>query len=551
MKKLVALILALSMIFALAACGSNQEGSTSNGLQSAAENFSDELTTDESRPISSETNRYANIRIALPSAANNLQPYSLRDAGIDPVIMNIYETLFEQYSVDDLRPRLATGYEDVDDLHCNVTLYDYIYDTAGNQIKASDVVFSYQLFIDSGYAYGDVADYVEKLEALDDYTVQFTWKQPVESLTAYGVIFCLPYIVSEASYKSRDFANDPVGSGPYKLKEYITGAYTVLEANDNYWQKPELIAGRAGRNVQTIRYDVVGDAAMRLIALQNGTASYCSLDDSTLGDFIAGGKYDGQYTLIRQYQTQNQYLAPNLSEESWMSNMDFRLAVYYAIDTEAMAIAMGENTYFPCTVDVAPAIPDYQKSWDEPRDDYYFKYDPALAREYLAKSGYDGSKIIVLSGSFAMKKAQAEMVKTFLDAIGINTELSILENAVLQEELADPKNWDINIGSQISDTTVAEKLFKEFSISYGKVEGLNYCFLNDPVLEQMLQECISREGYSVEKMTEILNYVTDNAYSYGTLNSVTYFAYSPCYASLVYTYGGGNLVPGACSYYMD
>jgi ABC-type transport system substrate-binding protein len=290
---------------------------------------------------------------------------------------------------------------------------------------------------------------------------------------------------------------------------------------------------------------------MRLIALENGTASYSTLDDSTLGDFIEGGKFDGQYNLVRSYSTQNQSIVPNLSEDSWMSNKDFRLAVYYAIDVEGMAIAMGENTYFPCTVDASPAIPDYQESWDEERDDYYFVYDPDLAKEYLEKSGYDGSTIIIMSGSFAMKKAQAEMVKTFLDAIGVNCELSVLENAVFQEDLADSTAWDINIGSQVSNSTVAEKLYNEFSISYGKVEGLNYSFLDDENLENMLKNCLSKDGYSVENMQEIIDYITDNAYSYGTLNSVTYTAYDKCYASLVYTYGQSAIVPGSCTYYMD
>jgi hypothetical protein len=143
------------------------------------------------------------------------------------------------------------------------------------------------------------------------------------------------------------------------------------------------------------------------------------------------------------------------------------------------------------------------------------------------------------------------MVKTFLDAIGIDCELSILENAVLQEDLADSTKWDINIGSQVSDSTVAEKLLNEFSVGFGTVDGLNYCFLYDETLENMLQECISRDGYSVEKMEEILNYVTENAYSYGTLTSVSYTAYDKCYASLAFNYGNANLLPGACTYYMD
>lgn len=64
---------------------------------------------------------------------------------------NFYETLFD-YRDNDYVPILAKGYTEVDDLHWQVELYDYIKDTDGNNITAQDVVFSINTLVDAGKA---------------------------------------------------------------------------------------------------------------------------------------------------------------------------------------------------------------------------------------------------------------------------------------------------------------------------------------------------------------------------------------------------------------
>lgn len=556
-KKFLALLLALVLVLSLAACNNSSNNETSKDPSSETSNgvdpdFQESMEVDTERAVSNNTDRYDSILIAVANEVNNLQPYSQSDAGILPIMYEIYECLFDLKAgtPNVLENRLAKGYEDVDDTHCVVELYDYIKDSEGNTITASDVVFSFNLYLNSGFAQGEILDYYESSEALDDTHVQFTWTKPVTSLTAYGNIFAATYIVSEKAYNEHDFANDAIGTGPYKVKEYVTGAYTILEANDDYWQTDDLASPKAGRNVQEIRYDIVADSSMRLIALENGTASYCQLDDTSLPDFTTGGKYEGQYTLYTSYATTNQDILPNLSEESIMSNKDFRLAVYYAVDTEAMAIAMG-SAYSACTENMSPIVPGYQESWNEARDDYYFVYDPDLAKEYLEKSGYNGEPVKIMAGTFALKKSQAEMVDNYLKEIGINSELEILENAVLQERYSDPTAWDMTIYSGGSASSIAIALNNQFGTAYGKVSGLNMSLICDQTLEDMIQNLLTADGYTDENIDATMTYIRDNAYAFGTLNNVYYYAFDPCYATLFWNNTGNILMPGACTYYLD
>ena len=70
--------------------------------------------------------------------------------GSKPVIYHeIYEYLFDLEN-NEYVPVLAKGYTVVDELTYDVQLYENIYDSAGNHITASDVVFSTQKLVEAG-----------------------------------------------------------------------------------------------------------------------------------------------------------------------------------------------------------------------------------------------------------------------------------------------------------------------------------------------------------------------------------------------------------------
>lgn len=547
------------MVLSLAACGdgSNSEASkdpSSPASSSVDDNFKESMEVNNERKLSTETDRYDTITIAVSNEVNNLQPYSQSDAGILPIMYNIYESLFDvkKGTVDEFYPRLAKSYEDTDELHCVVELFDYIKDSEGNPITADDVVFSYELYLDSGFATGDILTYYESCKALDSTHVEFTWSKPVTGLTAYANIFGAVYVVAEAAYDQAKFANNAVGTGPYKVKEFVTGSYTLLEANEDYWQTDEeYLAPNAHRNVQNIRYDIIADSAMRLIALEEGSASYCLIDDASLPDFTTGGKYDGQYQLITSYATTSQNIMFNLSEESIMSDINMRLAVCYAVNVDDIAYAMGEATYSACTENMSPAVPGYQSAWDEPRDDFYFTYDVELAKEYLQKANYNGEEIKLTTGTFKVKADQAEMIARYLEEAGMKISLQPLENAVLQGTYSDASAWDINIYSLGSSTSAAAAINNMFGVDYGKIEGLNMELIYDEKLQELIDICTSIEGYSDESVNATMEYIRDNVYAYGTISQKYLYAFDLCYAELQWNNTGNILIPGSCTYYLD
>lgn len=154
---LVALLVIASMV--LSACGSPAAPTEAPAAPAA--------TTAPAAPAAG-CGLYPKVTVAIPSDPGDLKPFGV-NMGSKPVIYHeIYEYLFDMKD-NNYAPVLAKDFTKVDDLHYDVHLNENIYDSAGNHITASDVVFSTQKLIEAGqnfkwYMVGDV-------KAKDDYTV--------------------------------------------------------------------------------------------------------------------------------------------------------------------------------------------------------------------------------------------------------------------------------------------------------------------------------------------------------------------------------------------
>lgn len=125
---------------------------------------------------------------------------------------------------------LATSYEVSEDGKVwTVTLRDDVKFSDGEPLTASDVKFTFETAAESG----SVVDLnvLDKVDAVTDTTVKFTLKEVqstfVNNLVATG-------IVPEHAY-SMDYAEKPIGSGPYELVQWDKGQQMIVKSNPNYY----------------------------------------------------------------------------------------------------------------------------------------------------------------------------------------------------------------------------------------------------------------------------------------------------------------------------
>ncbi|MCY9661871.1 ABC transporter substrate-binding protein [Paenibacillus chondroitinus] len=141
-------------------------------------------------------------------------------------------TLLKRDSNLNITNDLATGYEvSPDGLIWTVKLRKDIKFSDGQPLTSADVVYTYQTAASSGSAI-DLSN-VKHAEAPDETTVKFTLKEPQSTFTQMLVA---TGIVPKHAH-GKDYANKPIGSGPYKWVQWDKGQQLIVELNQDYYGK--------------------------------------------------------------------------------------------------------------------------------------------------------------------------------------------------------------------------------------------------------------------------------------------------------------------------
>lgn len=558
MKKNLALIMVIAMICScMAGCGTNTAGNTEADKETTQQSSTDTsavtvtgtseaagtetaVEVDASRPTTSTTGeRYDMITIAINADILNMSPLDAMSGNKQYVNRYVYECLFDSDGTN-YSGVLAKSWEEVDELHYNVTIYDNIYDSEGNHITADDVVFNYNTAVEGGY----VVKYnmFDSIKKVDDYTVEFTWTKAINQINELEHVWCHTFIYSQKAYEEGNFNTAPVATGPYTVKEFTIGSKYILEANDNYWQTDEsLIPTGHHQSVQTIVIQVIPEAAQQVIALQNGDIDW---GQSVASDSLSTFENNDDYTIFTKPGKGIYFLLGNLSGKSIWSDINFRLAVFYALDNGAISKANSQEACYALT---SPYFPDYYAIWSE-EENYETVYDTALAAEYLEKSAYAGESVKLICGSSTVYKNTAVIIQALLAEIGIKVEIESAEDSLINSYLTDDTSFDLYVNTTSGSAVVSSwnRLLNNTDFADGKAMGFN----DDAVLFEMFQKTNTVSGYTYENTNALKNYVMENAYTYVYSYQNSLHIYNSKIAELGFNADGWINV-GESVYYLD
>ncbi len=155
---------------------------------------------------------------------------------------------------------------------------------------------------------------VAGLKALDRYTVQLTLKQPDYTLTELMQQYNWSPVAREAIETYRDAGgrtmNNPVGAGPYLIKQWVKGNKVILTKNPNYSQKYSLTEGETAEDkaviarnqgkdlplVGNVEISIIEEANPRLLTFKAGALDYEFVGQDLIGNVVQGGKLLPDYS---------------------------------------------------------------------------------------------------------------------------------------------------------------------------------------------------------------------------------------------------------------
>lgn len=566
MKKILAMLLALSLVLSLAACGGKQ-GTTDDNPTTPSANPTEpqhsELVSDVSKI---ENTGYIKDFISVNClAATSLTPWGTSNN--TPGNYEVYEMLYECDALSNIYPLLADAdrggsyiyqgkplpgcdHEDGSGVY-DVYINDCIYDHKGEHITASDVAFSYNWQKDNEAVSG--WNNIVSIEAVDDTTVRFTFTEEQTGVGGLTDIFCRCFIVSEKSFNDSgdQLVGKMIGTGPYKFVSFDSTVIT-LERNEDYWQ---LAAGRTPRpeqmaNVQKIEYHMISETSQVVIGLQTGDLTACpefnNVDDAN----TFANNPDFQITYYPQKFVN--YLNANCDPASPLNDVNLRKAVFYAVDIDGLVLATGgthERLYAYANYYGGYSDATWFK-WEE-MDNYNTYTGGAIegvgsnraevVKYYLDQSSYKGQKLSILCNS----GDDATVISAQLAQYGINAEVNVQDRTSANTTAANPGQWDLTVGMMAGDNiaVVWEHGFGVANTGTGKTSN----FVDDPEWSAQLELCNTADGHTKENMEKWWQMAVDNAYTMGLYTTKTYMVLP---ADMVNAVQGDKLtfLPGACTW---
>lgn len=258
MRKLNKFISFIFLALLLAIAGCSQKNSASNTQSSA---------NPQKNQSSGEPKQGGDLLFGYDTDISNFDPI-LGNSGNDHALLYpIYDTLVNYNDKLEAAPGLAESWETPDDktiilhLRQGVTFHD------GTEFNAEAVKFNLERVNSEGSNVSDIKN-VASVEAVDQYTVKLTLKQPDSSiilaLSDRSGMMVSPTAVQKLG---KDFAQNPVGAGPFKFVKWVPNGEIQYKKNENYWQKglPYL---------NTITAKIMPDENTRLNALKSGQLNF-------------------------------------------------------------------------------------------------------------------------------------------------------------------------------------------------------------------------------------------------------------------------------------
>lgn len=383
--------------------------------------------------VAEEPNTGGTIIFGRGGDSVRLDPADITDGESVKVCYNVFNTLYAfDKGASTVHPSLATGYEVSEDglewifnLRKGVMFHPWE-DNPSYEMTAEDVVFTFkrQYDEDNPYHKGDFAywgymyNYVEKVEALDDYTVKFTLNRQYAPFLANLAVFPTS-IVSKRAMEDmgvEKFRNHPVGTGPFKFSSWTRGNEIALEAFDEYWDDPYPYLDKA-------IFKVIKEEQARLMALKAGEID---IMDSVTPDNAPLIEKDGNLVLLEEPGLNVGYIAMNQMIEPF-DNLLVRMAVNYAVDKKKLV----ETFYKGRAEPAVNPMPSNLWGWNEQIEDY--PYNPEMAKKLLAIAGYpDGFEtelwyMPIFRDYFPQPKKLAQAIQSQLAEVGIKAELVTYE----------------------------------------------------------------------------------------------------------------------------
>lgn len=369
-----------------------------------------------------ESSRGEEIVVGTDQNTTTMDPAMYQDAASSQTMINVYETLVT-YDAEykHIIPYLAESWSHTDDLkewtfHLKKGVrFHKTENQPGREMTADDVKYSFERTLKiSPMKRLFMLDHVEVL-APD--TAKLVLNQPFAALLAVLTDVGSAVIPKEDAEKwGADFGQHPVGTGPYKMTEWVKDSHMTFERCDDYWNKE----GLPHPLKVTYRY-IVNKTAMTTALLSGQVHVTREVLDQDVKKIAESAGYR-----VVKGEPCNVYAFYMNATRGPTTDPKVRELFFRAVDVAQIAKALfpnesGEAAYGP--------IPPGSWGYNPEVRSFYTTYDPQRAKELLAELGKKPGelKLRITTSEDERRKKAAVIAQAMLKKVGVEVEVQSLE----------------------------------------------------------------------------------------------------------------------------
>jgi peptide/nickel transport system substrate-binding protein len=314
----------------------------------------------------------------------------------------------------------------------------------GQPLTAEDVLFTYRLTIDPKTPTAYAGDFlkVKKAEVLDPRTFRVTYDKPfAPALMSWGSAVMPKHLMEGKDVTKSPLARHPIGTGPYRFKEWKTGQKIALVYNPDYFEGRPYLDGRVMR--------IIPDMATMFLELRARGIDQMGLTPLQYTRQTENRYFRNHFRKYRYLSFSYTYLGFNL-QNPMFADRRVRQALSYAINKEELVdgilLGLGKEA-------TGPFKPG---TWQFNADVKRYPFDPKKTLELLAEAGWrdtDGDGILDRKGQRfefellvnqgnEVRAKTAEIVQRRLAEVGITVKIRVIEWAAFIKEFINKRRFD-------------------------------------------------------------------------------------------------------------
>lgn len=306
----------------------------------------------------------------------------------------------------------------------------------GRELRADDVKYSFERVLNPGTkssrtwlfdrisGAGEFMDgtaaHVHGIKALDDYTVEIEIKEPFGpflSLLAMPPAYIVPQEEVEVKEDRKDFSSHPIGTGPFKIKEWKRGRELILSANDDYFLGIPKIRG--------VIYRIIPEELTAIAEFESGNLDVMGVPSTEFRRYSESPRWRG---LIQKSHGLNTFYLGLNCQKPPFNDRRVRQALNFAIDRERILKTILEGRGELASGPIPPVLME--------NGNKEYTYNPEKARTLLKEGGYTkGFEFRIYQAPDQDTVDIMEVVQQYLKDIGIRAEIVQLEWSAFKEAI--------------------------------------------------------------------------------------------------------------------